>query len=172
MGEFSRESETTEDGRIDSGSSRLIDFVLTRAKAQNLSVREIANICGIKRGRCANILHQNSEKRHPFRVNEIELILIAVKIDQIEAVLATEMLSSNSSIDEEGIHRVVSLLSEFVRGLPTRVADIVEHMQGLEYDDLKKEQGRWLQVAVCGILEGEFSDVVKRRNSRLKSSED
>jgi hypothetical protein len=45
--------------------------------------------------------------------------------------------------------------------------DIVEHIDGLEYDDLKKEHGKWLQTAVCDIMRNQYLDVVRRREFRM-----
>jgi hypothetical protein len=148
-------------------SSGFIDFVLAKAKAQDLSTRQIAIRCDLRRGRCHAILHRDHTKRLPFRVDEINIILQVLKIDQFEASLAIQLLGGNPTIDEQNIHCIIAMVAEFIRGLPTQIAEIVAHIDGLEFDDLKKEHGRWLQTAVCGIMRDEYMDVVRRREFRM-----
>ena len=169
MGELRHRDESRQNNGSVPSSSGFIDFILARAKAQDLSTRQIAVMSGLRRGRCHAILHRDYTKRLPFRIDEINVILAVLKIDRLEATLANEMLGDNPTLDEQSVHRIVLLVSEFVRGLPAQILDIVEHIEGLEFDDLRKEHGKWLQTAVCEIIKDQYIDVVRRREFRLAS---
>jgi hypothetical protein len=120
VGDLGYRGRPDDDKGGDSPSSGFIDFILARAKAQDLSTRQIAIKAGLRRGRCHAILHRDHTKRLPFRVDEIDVILQVLKIDQLEAMLANQMLVDDATIDEQSIHRIIVIVSEFVRGLPTK----------------------------------------------------
>lgn len=167
MGDPKQEAELSADALAPPVPLRgMVDFILARADAEKISARQIGLLAGITRARCGNVLHRDPAKRHPLRIDEIHTILEVLKIDRMEAHLANELLSADPMADERAVLRTALLVSEFVRGLPAEIVRIVGHIDGLEYDDIRPEHGRRLQLAILKIVQSEYKGIAARREFR------
>lgn len=168
MGDPKQEAAPCPDAMAPPAPSRgIVDFILARADADKISARQIGLLAGITRARCGNVLHRDPAKRHPLRLDEIHTILDVLKIDRMEAHLANELLAANPAADERAILRIVLLVSEFVRGLPAQIVEIVSHIDGLELEDIRPEHGRRLQTAILKIVHTQYRDLAARREFRI-----
>lgn len=144
-------------------TSGLIDFILHRMKSKGLSKRQLAVETGIGRTRMITCLKETQDKRRPFRVDEIDLILQILEINEVEAFLASEMLSNSDRAFEMATgdaDRLIGFLSEFIQGLPEVVIDLVHRLEGLEWSDIQPAYGRRLQSTLVKFLKKEFESAV------------
>lgn len=145
----------------------IVDFILVRADEVGLSTRQIGVAAGLSRGRTGNILHRDPSKRRPIRNEETVAVLSALKISQFEAYLAHEMLSQDPSTDQKSVLKIVLLVTEIFRGLPMGIAKIIEHVEGLDLDDVRPEHGRRMQKTMLKLAEKHYNELVARREWRI-----
>lgn len=151
-------------------SPGFVDFMLAKMDADNVSVRQIAQETGIKRSRLHNVLHRDAAKRHAIRLDEQLLILGVLGVTQLEAALANELLADVEVNNQKGITRIATMLSVLIHGLPAQIASVIDHIEGLEYDDVRKEHGLRLQATIVKIVRDQYTDIARRREFRLEIS--
>jgi hypothetical protein len=141
-------------------------------KADGLSTRRLAMLTGLGRSRCHYTLHAQHEKRRPLRLDEVDLIIDAVGIDMIEAALANDVMLRDDGEDggtaDHANDRILGLLSEMLRGLPGRISEIVQHIDGLDAEDIRREHGRKLQAVLIRHVERLYSEYASRKDIRLE----
>jgi hypothetical protein len=141
-------------------------------KADGLSTRRLAMLTGLGRSRCHYTLHAQHDKRRPLRLDEVDLIIDAVGIDRLEAALANDVVIQRG--DQEGgegnqsNERIFGLLSEMLHGLPEKISEIVQHIDGLDAEDIRREHGRRLQVVLIQYVERLYSEYASRKDIRLE----
>ena len=164
----------SEEGRGSVPSMGLVDFILARLEADGTSKRQVAVKAGISRSRMGEILHRCAEKRSPMTLDEIAAVLDAIGASQLEATIAGELMGSatHTNINVQAVSAIASLLSELLQGLPEQLADIIEHIDGLEYDDVRREHGRRVRALVVRVFTDEYTGMAQRRGFRLAALDD
>lgn len=165
MGDLRHEIEECPEGKTPYRD--IVDFILYRADAAGISTRQIGLLAKLSRGRTGNILHRDPAKRRPIRNEETVAILSALKISHLEAYLAHEMLTEDPSTDQKSVLKIVLLVTEIFRGLPMGIAKIIEHVEGLDLDDVRPEHGQRMQMNMLKLAERHYSELVARREWRL-----
>lgn len=148
----------------------LVDFIRARMVLDGVTQRMVADLTGLSKSRVGTILHSDRSKRRPIRVTEVSIILKTLNINELEAHFASELLDRDSNTeptyDSQGYMRVVDLVSEVVRGLPAKLTEALMHLDGLEFNSIRKEHGRGIQKAVINLVIKEYQDSIDRRDSR------
>ena len=170
MGAVRREDEI--EGRTEATTSGLVDFILARIEASGLSKRQAAVKAGISRSRMGEILHRSPEKRSPMRLDEIASVLDAIGATHLEATIAAELMESTAKANVQAVSAIASMLTELLQGLPEQLADIIEHIDGLEYDDVRREHGRRVRALVIRVFTDEYTGLAARRGFRLAALDD
>lgn len=156
-------------GRDEKRATRgMVDFVLARMDVEHLTARQVGRLAGIGKSRIAYILHRNAELRHPYRLNEINAILDALNISRTDAVLGEELLSADPHIDPQAVLRIAKLMSSLVTGIGPEIFQIVSHIEGLEFEDIRPEHGLRLQISLLDLLQRHYSGLVARREFRIE----
>lgn len=168
------ERDSKHEGQCPVSATGLTDFILARIVANGTSRRQVSVKTGIGRSRLHAVLHARAEKRVPMRLDETAAVLEAIGVGQLEATIAAELMesSTNASSNVQAVSAIASMLSELLQGLPEQLADIIEHIDGLEYDDVRREHGRRVRALVVRVLTDEYTGMAQRRGFRLAALDD
>lgn len=151
-------------------SARLVDFIIARATRAGKTTRMLAELTGLSKTRLGNIFHKDPDKRRPVRVTEVFILLEALQIGELEAHFASELmkctLENAPDFDDRDYKRVVDLVSEVIRDLPVKLTAAFMHIDGLEFESIRKEHGRGIQKAVIDLVVKEYQASIERRDSR------
>lgn len=163
MGALKREvGSDTEEPR---GPYTIADYINARAKADGLSQRAIAASTGYSRSRINRILRE--EGRLPISIVEANTILATMGVGQLEVALAHEVIHNNEPINAEGMAVVLSLIAVVVDGLPTKIASLLELIDGFETSDIRKEHGIRVHNAIYDMLKALYTELTGRKDERL-----
>lgn len=143
------------------------DYILARMDLKSYSVRELALLAKIGRSRLHDALHRETDKRVPLRVPEIAAVLEVLGINPMEAFFAREMLQKNAGVEFNDLLRVISMVCGIVDGLPEQIITVVQHVDGLGFDDIMPEHGEAAQGLLVRAMEVEYKKVVRRRAKRF-----
>lgn len=146
----------------------IIDYILAKAEEVRLSIRQIGTLADIRRSRCGRVLHCNSDKRCAIRYDEIIRILSVLGIDPLEVALADEAWSEVEAGYNTSDNTVITLVCEVMRGLPRKIMEIVDGIEGLEYEDVRKEHGEHLQATIVRFINDQYTQLAKRREYRVR----
>ena len=170
MAALRREAE--EEWRNEVPAAGIVDFILARIEANGTSKRRVALQTGISRSRLGKVLHNSAEKRCPIKLDEIAQLLRALGISHMEAKLAAEQFEKSSQCKAEAVTNVASMLTAVFEGLPEQLADIIAHIDGLEFDDIRREHGKRVRALVVKVLTDEYTDMAQRREFRIAALRD
>lgn len=143
----------------------MADFINVRAKAAGLSQRAIANMTGLDRSRINRLLREDD--RLPMSIGEANTILGAMGFGHLEVALANELIESNPDVDFDEMASILSLIACVVDGLPTKIASLVEMIEGLESSDIRREHGVKVQSAIFDMLKALYTDLSRRKDFRI-----
>lgn len=146
-----------------------VDFIRDRMKTLGITIRPLAELTGIKRGRLHNILHGTPEKRTPIKITEVDLILRVIGSAPHEAALAVEIAQFAEDGRADAKCRVFSMLAVAMKGLAGRLASTIDHIEGLDSHDIRDEHGALIQEAIVQLLERHYGDIVRRRDASRES---
>ena len=150
--------------------TRVVDVILKRMAARQISVRMLAAKTGIKKSRANNILHRDPHKRHPLRLDEKAAILQVVGLTVVEAFLAADIITAPDG-EAAGQGSVASMLAQLLDGLPADIVQMVEHIDGVDFSDIRPEHGLRLRALMLKFLEKHYSEVGARRLRRLDEAD-
>lgn len=155
-----------------SAKPELADFLLARMKELRVTFRVLEAATPVmKRTRLHSILHSDTAKRRPMRVDEAQAICAALGITQSEAFFGTELLGCMSGDDCEDAAGLTSFLATMFGGLAPRLASAVSAIGGLDLSDVKGEHGQQIQQLVCETFERGYEDLAERKGLRLRKRE-
>jgi len=143
------------------------DYILARMDLRGLSVRELASLANIGRSRLHDGLHREAEKRVRLKVPEIAGILEILSINPIEAFFAKEILQKNADVGFHDLLKVISMVCSIVDGLSEEIITVVEHVDGLGFDDVRPEHGQAARELMVKAVEVEYQKIAKRRSRRF-----
>lgn len=158
-------NETGVDAQVSQAPYTIADYINVRAKADGLSQRTIATNTGYSRSRINRILRE--EDRLPISIIEANTILASMGVGQLEVALANEVIQNNTPIDADGMSVILSLIAVMVDGLPTKIASLLELIEGLESSDIRKEHGIRVRNAIFDMLKALYTDLTDRKDERI-----
>ena len=147
--------------------TRIVDVILERMAARQVSVRTLCAQTGIRKSRAFNILHRDPQKRHPIRIDEKAAILQVVGLTVIEAALAADIIASPNR-EQCGQGSIATMLGQLLDGLPADIAEMVEHIDGVDFSDIRPEHGLRLRSLLLRFLEKHYTDIGARRLDRTR----
>ena len=165
MGEATRSWTEKPEGAIPNFD--LEDYILARMDLKGMSVRELAYMTKIGRSRLHDGLHREVDKRVALRMPELVAILEALSISKIEAMYAQEVLQKNEGIELKDLLKVIPMCLGIVTGLPEQIITVVQHVDGLGFDDIRPEHGEAAQNLLVRAIEVEYRKLGRRRSQRF-----
>lgn len=147
--------------------TRVVDVILDRMAARQVSVRRLSAQTGIRKSRAFNILHRDPQKRHPIRLDEKAAILQVVGLTVIEAALAADIIASPER-EQTGQGSIATMLGQLLDGLPADIAQMVEHIDGVDFSDVRPEHGLRLRALLLRFLEKHYTEIGVRRLERTR----
>lgn len=156
----------------DSGDdTRIVDVILERMASRHVSVRTLCLQTGIKKSRAFNILHRDPLKRHPIRIDEKAAILQVIGLTVVEAALAADIIASPDR-EQTGQGSIATMLGQLLDGLPADIAQMVEHIDGVDFSDIRPEHGLRLRALLLRFLEKHYTDIGTRRLDRMRDTDE
>ena len=147
--------------------TRIVDVILERMAVRQISVRTLCAQTGIRKSRAFNILHRDPQKRHPIRIDEKAAILQVVGLTVIEAALAADIIATPDR-EQCGQGSIATMLGQLLDGLPADIAEMVEHIDGVDFSDIRPEHGLRLRSLLLRFLEKHYTDIGARRLDRTR----
>jgi hypothetical protein len=98
---------------------------------------------------------------------ELVAILEALSISKIEAMYAQEVLQKNEGIELKDLLKVIPMCLGIVTGLPEQIITVVQHVDGLGFDDIRPEHGEAAQNLLVRAIEVEYKKLGRRRSQRF-----
>ncbi len=140
-----------------------IPLIVRAMEAQDMGIRQMSLRTNIKKSRLGVILHRNPAKRAAMTLPEFQSILRSLNIDLMHAIISVEMASDLKLMDDERFATLVAMLSTLFKGLPHRLLEALEDLEGMDGSEIRKEWGTHFQSAVIKKMVGEISRILQRR---------
>jgi hypothetical protein len=163
MSDRQRDGDT--DADMSGRSYTIADYILAKMKAEGVSQRSISVSTGYSKSRVNRIL--KCDGRLPITIVEANEILGAMGVSQYEVALANEVIRNRPPISSEEMAAVVSLVAVVLEGLPTKIASLLETVDGLQSSDIRKEHGVRVRNAIHDMLEALYTTLIKRKDERI-----
>ncbi|MBB5712362.1 hypothetical protein [Sphingomonas xinjiangensis] len=164
----STEPFTPEGGGAASPPS-FIDFILQWMEASGATLRDLveASEGRLNLTRVGRILHRNLEKRSAIRMDEVDEILRALKINHYHFALAVEMIRESPAATLEKHMPFIKVAAVAMSNLPLLFREAFEHINGLDQSDVKDEHGLAIQRIVIQNYTMVYADMARRKDERL-----
>ena len=136
---------------LEAGAEAAADYVpmIMRAmEANDIGIRTMALRSGIKKSRLGTILHRDPEKRASMTLPEFQAILRALNIDLMQAVISVEMTREMELVQDDRFTALVAMLSTLFKGLPHRLVEALQELEGMDGSEIRSEWGTYFQSAV------------------------
>ncbi|MBB3350006.1 helix-turn-helix transcriptional regulator [Sphingomonas sp. BK069] len=153
---------------VDPTSSRpytIADFIVSKMDNVGVSQRGLAARTGYSRSRINRILRE--EDRLPITMVEAHRILASLGVGELEAALAQEVIRDKAPVTSREMEIVVSLIAVVFGGLATKIASLVDVVEGLEFGDIRREHGLKVQKAIFEMLKDLYTDLMHRKDDRI-----
>jgi transcriptional regulator with XRE-family HTH domain len=153
---------------VDPTSSRpytIADFIVSKMDNVGVSQRSLAARTGYSRSRINRILRE--EDRLPITMVEAHTILASLGVGELEAALAQEVIRDKAPVTSREMEVVVSLIAVVFGGLATKIASLVDVVEGLEFGDIRREHGLKVQKAIFEMLKDLYTDLMQRKDDRI-----
>lgn len=128
-----------------------------------MGIRQMALRANIKKSRLGVILHRDPAKRLPMTLPEFQSILRSLNIDFMQAIISVELARDMELMDDERFGALVAMLSTLFRGLPHRLIEALQELEGMDGSEIRKEWGTYFQSAVIKRMVAETTKVLQRR---------
>ena len=151
-------------------SNGLVDFLVHKVKAERLTYREVALQSGMSKSRVHRTLHPDRCKRLPLRIDEYHQVLTALGTTQMEASIGAELIAEKT-ISPSDMDKLLELVTGICAGLHTALADVVEHIEGLDWDDIRSYHGSHFQARIIAEVRQVYGQMSERRELRRMQSE-
>ncbi|MGK6324723.1 hypothetical protein ACMGDM_16795 [Sphingomonas sp. DT-51] len=153
---------------VDPPSSRpytIADFIVSKMNTIGVSQRSLAARTGYSRSRINRILREGD--RLPITMVEAQAILASLGVGELEAALAQEVIRDKAPVTSREMEVVVSLIAVVFGGLATKIASLVDVVEGLEFGDIRREHGLKVQKAIFEMLKDLYTDLMQRKDDRI-----
>lgn len=143
----------------------IADFIVSKMDNVGVSQRSLAARTGYSRSRINRILRD--EDRLPITMVEAHTILASLGVGELEAALAQEVIRDKAPVTSREMEVVVSLIAVVFGGLATKIASLVDVVEGLEFGDIRREHGLKVQKAIFEMLKDLYTDLMQRKDDRI-----
>lgn len=126
--------------------------------------RWLAGKTGISKTRLGLLLHSDPKKRSPMTVAELETILHGLDMDIVQAFVRLKAFEGLEILQRERYATLILMLCEVFVGLPRKVIEILEELEGIDGSEVRKEWAGIVQKGVVKQLTEEVGRVLKRRS--------
>jgi len=150
------------------GPYTIADYIIARAETAGLSQRAIAKNTGYSRCRINRILRETD--RLPISIVEANAILASMGAGQIEIALANDMIVSKQPVNSAEMAKVIALITVILDGLPMKLASLLDVVDGLQCEDIRKEHGVRIHNAIYEMFKDLYTDLIERRDDRIDHS--
>jgi transcriptional regulator with XRE-family HTH domain len=143
----------------------IADFIVSKMDNVGVSQRSLAARTGYSRSRINRILRE--EDRLAITMVEAHTILASLGVGELEAALAQEVIRDKAPVTSREMEVVVSLIAVVFGGLATKIASLVDVVDGLEFGDIRREHGLRVQKAIFEMLKDLYTDLMHRKDDRI-----
>jgi transcriptional regulator with XRE-family HTH domain len=143
----------------------IADFIVSKLDSVGVSQRSLAARTGYSRSRINRILRE--EDRLAITMVEAHTILASLGVGELEAALAQEVIRDKAPVTSREMEVVVSLIAVVFGGLATKIASLVDVVDGLEFGDIRREHGLRVQKAIFEMLKDLYTDLMQRKDDRI-----
>ncbi len=140
-----------------------IPLIVRAMEAQDMGIRQMALRTNIKKSRLGVILHRDPTKRAAMTLPEFQSILRSLNIDLMHAIISVEMAREFELMGDERFATLVAMLSTLFNGLPHRLIEALQDLEGMDGSEIRKEWGTYFQSAVIKKMVAEISRILQRR---------
>ena len=140
-----------------------VPLIVRAMEAQDMGIRQMALRTSIKKSRLGVILHRDPTKRAPMTLPEFQAILRSLNIDLMQAIISVEMARDLQLMEDERFATLVAMLSTLFKGLPHRLIEALQELEGMDGSEIRKEWGTYFQSAVIKKMVAEISRILQRR---------
>ena len=141
-----------------------VPMIMRAMEANDIGIRTMALRSGIKKSRLGTILHRDPEKRASMSLPEFQAILRALNIDLMQAVISVEMTREMELVQDDRFTALVAMLSTLFKGLPDRLVEAGQELEGMDGSEIRSEWGTYFQSAVIKRMVTEITAVLQRRS--------
>jgi len=140
-----------------------IPLILQAMAAQHTAQRTLAHKTGISKSRLGVLLHSDPVKRSAITLPELEKILDALGTNILQAYVCLETFQGLETPDKERYATVVAMLCEMFAGLPRKIIETLDEINGIDGSEVKRDWGAPLQKAVVKRVAEEVIKIRERR---------
>jgi len=148
-----------------------VPFILRAMANRETSQRKLALKSGITKTRLALLLHSDPAKRCSMTLGEFLRILEALDIDLLQAIIEVETFREFELLHDKRYETLIMMLCEVFKGLPRKVIEALEEIDGIDGSEVRKEWAGPVQRAVVKRLTDEVSAILRRRMLFAESDE-
>ncbi|MDE8652843.1 XRE family transcriptional regulator [Novosphingobium album (ex Liu et al. 2023)] len=148
-----------------------IPLILHTMAAQDTAQRRLAILTGISKSRLGLLLHSDPDKRSVMTQPELEKILHALGTNVLQAYICIETFKGFEPLDKDRYATVISMLCEMFVGLPRKIIEALDDINGIDGSEVKRDWGGPLQKAVVKRVAEEVIKIRERR-ARLTDGDD
>jgi hypothetical protein len=149
----------------DSSSGHDYAALLLRVmEARSLSLRALALRSNVKRTRLAAILRRDASRRAAMTLAEFQAIINALGLDLMQVIISAEVAQQFDDLSDERLTTLVAMLAALFRGLPQKLLNALQYIDGMDGTEIRSEWGEYLQTAVVKRLVDAVSSIAKRRD--------
>lgn len=94
---------------------------------------------------------------------EFQSLLRSLNIDLMHAIISVEMARDLEVMNDERFATLVAMLSTLFKGLPHRLIEALQDLDGMDGSEIRKEWGTHFQSAVIKKMVTEISRILQRR---------
>lgn len=145
------------------GDPDYVPLIARAMEAQDMGIRQMALRTNIKKSRLGVILHRDPTKRAPMTLPEFQSLLRSLNIDLMHAIISVEMARDLEVMNDERFATLVAMLSTLFKGLPHRLIEALQDLDGMDGSEIRKEWGTHFQSAVIKKMVTEISRILQRR---------
>lgn len=149
------------------------DYVMMIRKAmaeRGLHIRELSLRAGISKSRLGLLLHSDPRKRPNISLVEFQKILAAMGISIIQAIISVESQIDPDMLYDERFTTLLLMLSELFSGLPSRLIQALDEIEGIDGTEIRREWATPLKEAVVEKLVKEVTRILARRAELTETS--
>ena len=141
-----------------------VPLILDAMASRNLRLRGLTDLCGLNRSRLGTLLHRDPTKRSDMTLQELQLILDALRIDLMHAFVHLNARETMTEIDHSSRYAsLLTMLAKLFCDLPRTVVMALEDVVEMDGTEVRPEWGPALQRALVKRLVHEIHAVTQRR---------
>lgn len=148
-----------------------VPLILQTMAVRDTAQRRLAHMTGISKSRLGLLLHSDPDKRSVMTLPELEKILHALGTNILQAYICIETFKGLKLPDRERYATVISMLCEMFAGLPRKIIEALDEINGIDGSEVKRDWGAPLQKAVVKRVAEEVVKIRERR-ARITDGDD